>query len=162
MAKKRATKTKSSIPYIPPTSPSEIAEANRMKNLNSLMSRVTGNPFYGYDRDAQAKTQAKIDKQLGTGGKGKVVNVPNTVTQRATAKTPAMKITGNSPPRQVIVPVKDAFGNPVKSDSLRGRTTDAGTRSILDGMKNFMKSGAQGAFKGRLGGGSGGRPGTRL
>ena len=141
MAKKRATKTKSNIPYVPPTAPSDIAEANRMKNLNSLMSRVTGDPFYGYDRDAQAKIQAQIDKQLGTGGKGKLVNVPNTVTQGATAKTPAMKITGNSPSRQVIVPVKDAFGNPIKSDPLRGRTVDSGTRSVLEGLKSFMRGG---------------------
>jgi hypothetical protein len=45
---------------------------------------------------------------------------------------------------------------------LRGRTTEAGTKSTLDGMKNFMRSGARGAFRGGIRGGGGGRPGTRL
>ena len=47
---------------------------------------------------------------------------------------------------------------PSSSSSLAGRTTDAGTKSLLDGMKNFMKSG----FKGGIRGGGGGRLGTRL
>jgi hypothetical protein len=50
----------------------------------------------------------------------------------------------------------------IHKDYLSGRTTDAGTRSILDGMKNFMKSSARGALKGGIRGGGGGRPGTRL
>jgi hypothetical protein len=86
---------------------------------------------------------------------------------RANAQSPVrtnLKITTSLPDKSQTVErsrASIAMG-PVKGDKLSGRTTDAGTRSILDGMKNFMKSGAQGAFKGRLGGGGGGRPGTRL
>jgi len=46
-------------------------------------------------------------------------------------------------------------------DSLSGRTPDAGTKSLLQGMKSFMRSSAKTAFKG-VGRSGGGRPGTRL
>ena len=57
---------------------------------------------------------------------------------------------------------KGPFAMGKAPDSLSGRTPDAGTRSLLQGMKNFMKSGARGAFLGGIRGGGGGRPGTRL
>jgi hypothetical protein len=46
-------------------------------------------------------------------------------------------------------------------DKLSGRTPDAGTKSLLQGMKSFMRSSAKTAFKG-VGRGGGGRHGTRL
>jgi len=46
-------------------------------------------------------------------------------------------------------------------DKLSGRTVDSGTRSVLEGLRSFIRSGAKTAFKG-VGGGGGGRPGTRL
>ena len=47
------------------------------------------------------------------------------------------------------------------ADRMAGRTVESGTRSMLDGMKSFMRSSAKTAFKG-VGRGGGGRHGTRL
>ena len=139
MATKKTGKPKG-IPYIPPDgAPSDKAEANRLRTYNELMSRVTKDPFYGYNRNAEAQKQANIDKQLGTGAKGKVVKVPKVVNYPATPKLPAR--TEVSGYRKVVVPVKDAFGNSIKSDSLSGRTVESGTRSILEGLRSFMSGG---------------------
>ena len=139
MAAKKTGKPKG-IPYIPPGgAPSDKAEANRLKTYNNLMSQVTGDPFYGYNRNAEVQKQANIDKQLGTGAKGKVVKVPNVVNYPATPKLPAR--TEVSGYRKVVVPVKDAFGNSIKSDSLSGRTPEGGTRSVLEGFKSFIRGG---------------------
>ena len=138
MAKK--TGKPKGIPYIPPGgAPSDQAEANRLRTYNELMSRVTKDPFYGYNRNAEVQKQANIDRQLGTGAKGKVVKVPNVVNYPATPKLPAR--TEVSGYRNVVVPVKDAFGNSIKSDSLSGRTPEGGTRSVLEGFKSFIRGG---------------------
>ena len=139
MAAKKTGKPKG-IPYIPPGgAPSDKAEANRLKTYNNLMSQVTGDPFYGYNPNAEKQKQANIDRQLGTGAKGKVVKVPNVVNYPATPKLP--KSTSVSGYREVVVPVKDAFGNSIKSDSLSGRTPEGGTRSVLEGFKSFIRGG---------------------
>lgn len=139
MAAKKINKPKG-IPYIPPGgAPSDQAEANRLKTYNNLMSQVTSDPFYGYNRNAEAQKQANIDRQLGTGAKGKVVKVPNYVNYPATPKLP--KSASVSGYREVIVPAKDAFGKTIKSDVLSGRTPDSGTRSLLEGFRAFIRGG---------------------
>jgi hypothetical protein len=141
MAKKTSKSNKpKGIPYIPPGgAPSDQAEANRLRTYNNLMSQVTGDPFYGYNPNAEKQKQANIDRQLGTGAKGKVVKVPNVVNYPATPKLP--KSTSVSSYREVVVPVKDAFGKTVKSDSFSGRTPEGGTRSLLEGFRSFMGGG---------------------
>jgi len=150
---KRKGKSKSSdsgnqgIPYYPPgQAPSDIAEANRLRTFNNLMSQVTGDPFYGYDPKSEAKKQAFIDKTLATGAKGRVVNQPIYQNFPATAKTAANRSVVGT--RQVVIPVKDSFGTPIKSDyfnpmsdKLSGRTPDSGTRSLLEGLKGFLRGG---------------------
>ncbi len=141
MAKKTSKSNKpKGIPYIPPGgAPSDQVEANRLRTYNNLMSQVTGDPFYGYNPKAEAQKQADIDRQLGTGAKGKVVKVPNVVNYPATPKLG--KSTSVVSYHEVIVPVKDAFGRTIKSDSLSGRTPDGGTRSLLEGFKAFIRGG---------------------
>jgi hypothetical protein len=60
---------------------------------------------------------------------------------------------------------RDKYVQPIQlgkaPDKLSGRTPDAGTKSLLEGMKSFIRSGAKTAFKG-VGRSGGGRPGTRL
>jgi hypothetical protein len=141
MAKKRATK-KPAMNQPPIGDDAEwVRQMNRRQNLqNTLMANrqagIRPGESLPLSRDARAERAMKI-RAINAGERAYVKN-------QAKYPSPGVTAMGKAP------------------DKISGRTTDAGTRSILDGMKNFMKSGTRGAFRGGIRGGGGGRPGTRL
>ncbi len=127
MAKKRASNKKKSGDPIDP--------------FGASVSNNKFSPAYDW-RQEQAKMDAKekaMARQTG-GFRGKEVTVPTFVKTQATKTTPSLTV--KSGERKIVVPRTDAFGTktPYK-DPMRGRTAEFGTRSLVEGMKSFMRGG---------------------
>jgi hypothetical protein len=141
MAKKRATK-KPAMNQPPIGDDTEwVRQMNRRQNLqNTLMANrqagVRPGESLPLSRDARRELGMKI-KAINAGERAYVKN-------QARYPSPGVTAIGKAP------------------DKLSGRTSEFGTRSLLDGMKSFMRSSAKTAFKGVGRGGGGGRHGTRL
>jgi len=135
MAKKRANNKKKSGDPIDP--------------FGASVSGGKYSPAYDWRRE-QAKMDAK-EKEMArqTGGfRGKEVKVPTFVQTQPTKTTPSLTI--KSGERTVVVPRTDAFGNktPYK-DPMRGRTVEFGTRSMLEGIKGWMRGGGGSRITGK-------------
>ena len=161
MAKKRATK-KSSTRSEPPLPPKDSTVGKQPRGLPSSADVSRANTIRQNDIRIQTakmdlqRSQMQDARRVAQGSKSQLS--PRSVTQTQ-YNIDAME--RQSPQGSRYNPNRKMPSNvsvPRLPDKISGRTTDAGTRSILDGMKNFMKSG----FRGGIRGGGGGRPDTRL